>query len=563
MTFHSRSRHLPVTLLVAVCLSAVAPAASAQLPRQDADSVFVQALRGALDSERLAWTRWPVITDVASEVRRAYEAQGWQPLWMTDRLPTPAALAMLAELRAAERHGLQRDDYDADSLAARVPRVRFAPDDSLAERRAEWDLALSVAATRYALALQRGRVNPRKLFAMLRIVRDSTDGANHLLALRSTLRPGDFLDQLEPPFRQYKLLRASLPRLLALAKDASLDSLPALPRRLRPGMTWAGMPQLRRRLAATGDLPADSLSPGDLSETYDRVAVAAVKAFQRRQGFADDGVIGDSTGARLRRPIADEARQVALTLERWRWLPKRFGTPPIIVNLAAFRLYGYRGTSDADDSLLTMNVVVGESIDHSTPLLADTMTSVIFRPYWEVPRSIMLDEIRPKALKDPSWFVKENYELVQAGAVLPPTPENLARIASGGVRVRQKPGLANALGDMKFLLPNEEDIYLHDTPSRSLFSRARRDFSHGCVRLADPVALAQLVLRDRPEWTVEKIQEAVAKATPTSVRLKTPVPVYLFYGTAVAQGAGGVQFFADLYGHDRTLDATLRRGYPY
>ena len=555
-------RHLCVRL-TALPLALFLPHSADATAVQQTDSVFVQTVRSQLDAARLPWTRWPVITDVQTEVRRAYDAQAWKPLWMTDRLPTPAALAMLSELRHADRNGLERDDYDVDSLSARVPRVRFAPDDSLQVRRAEWDLALSVAATRYVLALQRGRVNPRKLFALLRFDRDSTDGANHLLALRTTLRPNDYVNQLQPPFAAYRLLQASLPRLQSMARDTALGMLPSLPRRLRPGMRWEGMPLLRRRLAAMGDLPSDSLVPRDTILVYDRTAAAAVKAYQRRQGFTDDGVIGDSTGARLRRPITDEIRQVSLTLERWRWLPKRFATPPIIVNLAAFRLYGFQGTSDAEDSLLTMNVVVGSSIDHSTPLLADTMTSVVFRPYWDVPRSIMLNEIRPKALQQPGWFSKEKYELVQDGTILAPTPENLASIASNGVRVRQKPGLSNALGDMKFLLPNEEDIYLHDTPSRTLFSRARRDFSHGCVRLADPLALAKLVLRDRPEWTEERMLEAIAKDVPTTVRLKTPVPVYLFYGTAVARSDGAVQFFADLYGHDGTLDATLRRGYPY
>lgn len=543
----------------------VADRAVRATPRATVDSVFVRRVEALVDSARHPWLRWPQLTDVAPDLRRAYGATGGAPLWLAGKVPTAPALALIAELRAAELRGLDRDDFDADSIAARVPRVRFAEPAAFDSVAAEWDVALSVAATRYALALQRGRVNPRKLYNFLRFSRDTTDGANHLLALRSTGQPRAYLDQLEPPFAQYRQLKAALPRLLQLARDSTLPALPDAPRRfkLKAGAPWAGLPALRQRLAVEGDFPADSLVPLDTLLRYDSLTVRAIRRFQRRQGFADDGVIGDSTLARLRRPYAEQVRQVALTMERWRWLPKLFGTPPILVNLAEFRLYGFRGQSDLADSVLAMNVVVGTSVDKATPLLADTMTSVVFRPYWDVPKSIMVEEIRPKALKDSTWFIKENYELVERGTVLPPTLANLARIAKGAVRVRQKPGAGNALGDMKFLLPNDEDIYLHDTPSRSLFTRARRDFSHGCVRVADPMALALHVLRDRPEWTKARIDSLLAKPTPTSVRLKTPVPVYLVYGTAVADSTGTLTLYADLYRHDATLDATLRRGFPY
>jgi murein L,D-transpeptidase YcbB/YkuD len=520
-------------------------------------------LRVLADSARHPWIRWPVFRDVAEDVRRAYAVTEGAPLWLSGRVPSPAAIALLAELRRARERGLEPDDYDADTLATRVPWVRFAPPDSLDARAAEWDLALSIAAARYALAVHRGRVNPRRLFALLRFPRDTARGTDFLLAVRSTTNPSAFLDQLEPRFREYRLLRAALPRLRALAADTTLPPLPVFPRRIKPGEAWVGMPSLRARLVAYGDLDPAWVTPGDTSTAYDSTLVAAVKRYQRGQGFAEDGVIGDSTRARLQRPLAEQVRQIELTMERWRWLPKLFTTPPIVVNLASFRLTAYRGMSDDVDSVLSMRVVVGKSVDHSTPLLADTMTSVVFRPYWDVPRSIMEKEIRPQALRSPAWFVKEGYELVSGSTVLPPTPEHLARIARGGVRVRQVPGKGNALGDMKFLLPNEKDIYLHDTPSRSLFQRARRDFSHGCVRLEQPLALALHVLRDMPEWTEEKIAEALMKKTPTSVRLRTPVPVYLYYGTAVALDDGSLAFFADLYGHDRTLDALLKQGYPY
>jgi murein L,D-transpeptidase YcbB/YkuD len=192
---------------------------------------------------------------------------------------------------------------------------------------------------------------------------------------------------------------------------------------------------------------------------------------------------------------------------------------------------------------------------------------LVFRPFWEVPVSIIQDELGPKALADPGFLEREGMILVSdagldSGAVLPPTRDHLERMGRD-VRVRQTPGPVNALGAVKFVLPNAHDVYLHDTAAKGLFSQVRRDVSHGCIRVSDPVALAAHVLRDQPEWTVERVRTAMVGEDNTRVNLARPVPVYIVYETAIAHENGEVHFYPDIYGLDEALDRLLEQGYPY
>ena len=214
-----------------------------------------------------------------------------------------------------------------------------------------------------------------------------------------------------------------------------------------------------------------------------------------------------------------------------------------------------------------MNVVVGKSLDHKTPIFIDRMEYVVFRPYWNPPYGITVKEIVPSARRDPSYFARENLEIVATGdddaAALPPTPENLAHVLSGRLHVRQKPGPKNSLGLAKFIFPNAESIYMHGTPAQALFSRARRDFSHGCIRLEDAAGLAEWVLRDQPEWDREKIDAAMQAHRPTQVNLKEPLPVILFYDT-VHVNSEGVALLRGRHLRARPpARRGARRGYPY
>ena len=259
-------------------------------------------------------------------------------------------------------------------------------------------------------------------------------------------------------------------------------------------------------------------------------------------------------------PFAPRVRQIELTLERWRWLPG-FSHPPIIVNIPQFRLFAFRTLQDRRDDILQMDVIVGKAFPTTrTPVFMQDMKYLVFRPYWDVPYSITRKEMIPAIRRNPGYLDRQRLEIVDAtGKVVPYSPGVLAPLERGALRLRQTPGPDNSLGLIKFMLPNRYNVYLHSTPAHGLFDRSVRAFSHGCIRVKDPVALAQYVLRDTPgNWTAATIRQAMDKGPDnTVVRLQTPIPVAIMYGTVLAQEDGQVLFFKDLYGHDAKLSQLL------
>ena len=290
-----------------------------------------------------------------------------------------------------------------------------------------------------------------------------------------------------------------------------------------------------------------------------------VKRFQARHGLESDGVIGAGTIRALNVSAATRLRQIELALERERWLPEMRKEPLVFVNVSLFRLWGY--DPDRPDEPLRMNVVAGKALAHETPIFIDEMEYVIFRPYWNPPPSILRSEIVPRARRDASYLERQNMEIVASGEdgapPLPATPENLDKVLAGRLYLRQKPGEKNSLGLAKFIFPNSDNVYMHGTPAQSLFSRARRDFSHGCIRLESPAELAAWLLRHEEEWTPEKIEAAMKGSRPTQVNLKPKLKVIIFYDTAYMDSKGVVHFADDYYGHDAKLEKALAGGYPY
>jgi murein L,D-transpeptidase YcbB/YkuD len=250
-------------------------------------------------------------------------------------------------------------------------------------------------------------------------------------------------------------------------------------------------------------------------------------------------------------------------LERWRWVPHSFPRPPIVVNIPEFRLRAY---DDQYQPELEMKVVVGKAYLHKTPVFSGTMTHLIFRPYWDVPLSIQRAELVPKIAKDPAYLAQNDYEIVnskqQVVSSSTVSADLLAQLRSGKLFIRQVPGEKNALGLVKFLFPNQYNVYLHSTPAKSLFLKSRRDFSHGCIRVEKPEELAQWALRGMPGWNMDHIQAAESGTDSIQVNLDKPIPVLIVYGTAVVEG-GEVFFFDDIYGHDAALEQLLDHGYPY
>lgn len=260
--------------------------------------------------------------------------------------------------------------------------------------------------------------------------------------------------------------------------------------------------------------------------------------------------------------MAHRVRQIELTLERWRWLPE-FTTPPIIVNIPQFRLFAFKSTADRKSEILQMDVIVGRTYrELQTPVFTADLKYIIFRPYWDVPYSITKRELLPAIRKNPDYLRREHLQIVNGASdfapFVPATPENLSRLEAGALRLRQEPGPDNALGLIKFMLPNAHNVYLHATPTPQLFKQSRRTFSHGCIRVSEPVALASYVLRNSTGiWTTQMIADAMNGPTTRRVDLVTSIPVLILYGTALATEDGATLFFDDIYGHDAKLEKLL------
>jgi murein L,D-transpeptidase YcbB/YkuD len=522
-----------------------------------------------LDSARHPSLHWPEIADVAPALKTIYEAEPDGLFWFAGDRPYPSLAPALEALVRADEQGLVPGDYDAQELAeAWKAHVSGKP---MADRdRALFDVAVSVGTLRLLSAAHHGRVDPATLSW-------GYDIRPKRLELAAILREARgrgvaaMVAALEPPFAHYGRARKTLADYRARMAAGEPPPVPELPKgtkKIEPGKPWPEVSRLVARLLALGDLGAEvrggGVAPGG-TPLYAEPLVAAVKRFQGRHGLETDGVIGPGTIAALNVPLSHRVRQIELAMERMRWLPEMRDRPTVFVNVPLFRLWATDPRSG--DEPLRMDVVVGKSLDHRTPIFIDTMEYVIFRPYWNPPYDITVKEIVPHARRDPSYLGKESLEIVASGdesaSALPPTPENLAKVVAGKLHIRQKPGPRNSLGLAKFIFPNAENVYMHGTPAQQLFSRARRDFSHGCIRLEEPARLAEWVLRDQPEWTRARIEAAMQAQHPTRVNLKEPLTVVLFYDTVHVNSEGVVFFVDDIYGDDRQLDAALRQGYPY
>jgi murein L,D-transpeptidase YcbB/YkuD len=534
--------------LIAVALLLLAPSA----PAVDSSAAAIERL---VESGRHPDLRWPSFTKEQPILDLLYRNRGFAPLWFHGDTLTPSGRALIRVLGETGNRGLDPKDFDSERLEV-ASKVGIDKDP---EHRARTDLALSIAAARLSSALRYGRIEPAKVHVTFKLPVDSFSLDSTLVALAGSSRPNDILTRLEPTFVHYWLTMAALVRYRGLARDTMITRLPPIPRRLRPDSSYGGTAQLRRLLRLTGDDRDTTQIP--MSDTlYSGAVVEAVKRFQERQGFTPDGVIGDSTRVWLLNPFVPRIRQMELTLERWRWMPRHYSAPPIIVNVPAFRLYAFSTMSSAEPTLLRMNVVVGKAFKHETPVFAANMTYLVFAPYWDVTPTIAAEEVKPMALKHPDYLSRNRFELVENGTVVPSDSEHIGRI-NKGVRVRQQPGPQNALGAVKFIMPNEHNIYLHDTPSKGTFTLYRRDASHGCIRLGEPFALAKFVLRDKPEWTDERIRKAMKGEGPATVVLDHPIPVLIVYATSMAREDGRVFFYQDIYKHDARLDQLLKAGY--
>jgi murein L,D-transpeptidase YcbB/YkuD len=538
-----------------------------------------------IESGRLAELRWQEFGDYRAQLKSFYEPE-YQLAWVANGQPTEQARSVIRTLQDSDKVGLRADDYDGFRWEDRLSHVE--PTSSQADL-AAFDLAVTVSAMRYLADVHSGRVSPKYFKFGLDVRHKRYDLAEFLRSrVVGAMDAAAALADVEPPFPGYQRTKTLLELYLALEHAGDPEPLARIRKPVQPGDAYANLPQLDQRLRQLGDLTQDTAADVQTG-LYQGALVEAVKHFQLRHGLAPDGALGAATVGQLNVPLRRRVTQLRLALERWRWLPHDLPQRFLSVNIPGFELYAYENQHVS----LTMPVVVGRAFQgdkktalpedvHQTPVFMDDMEYVIFRPYWNVPVNIAKKEILPEVKKDPAYLAKHQYEIYDSKQKLiiirdVLDQQTLDQLQNGDLEFRQKPGPGNALGLIKFVFPNNYDVYLHGTPEKKLFERSRRDYSHGCIRVQDPVALAEWALRGDAEWTDEHILAATKDQypkkkkkpkpgdpeEPLQVKLPSPIPVLILYATAYVQENNDVYFFDDIYGYDKDLDRVLAYVHPH
>jgi len=541
-----------VTRVLLVVLGAALVVPPSEVAAQDPSAEII----ALVESGRLPGARRPDLGLFAAPLGVFYAGRGDTAAWLDAGVVTHQAVALIDGLARAREEGLDPTDYD-------LPRLRQLIRQNLEGQwsdsaQAQFDVLLTLSLMRFVHDIHEGRVaqNPFSHHAR-------EDSPAHDLAVVATrFRNGEALASLvaevEPQLAQYRELRDQLRHYRQIGHSAPAMRLPWRSM-VRPGGTYAALPELKARLVLLGDLAADSVEVDDT--LYSGPVVDAVRRFQSRHALAVDGVLGAGTIAELRIPIRTRIAQLELSMERLRWLPPFQTRRAVVVNVPAFELFAFDSAGQGAPSL-RMKVVTGSSFDTRTPVMLDQLRYIEFWPYWNVPFSIAKKEILPALERSPGYLQAARMEIVGRGdRVLGDTltPELRAGIEAGRYRIRQRPGPNNSVGLVKFAFPNRLNIYLHGTPETSAFRKVRRDLSHGCIRLEDPSLMAEWVLRGQAGWDRAQIDRVMTDSTSIRVNLETPVGVLLYYTTATAMPDGTIRFYHDIYGHDERLIQQLRR----
>jgi L,D-transpeptidase YcbB len=487
-----------------------------------------------------------------AQTREFYERRAHEPAWFRGTVPRSEMSDLIKALQSAEEEGLDPELYSVSALEE----WRDEGEEGFLIRRglepaaaAQLDPWLSYLYLKYASDLATGLSDLAHADRRWQIRPERFDARTHLEEALERGRIRAALLDLRPDFPQYLALKDALAGYRALGAEGGWPEVPH-DLRLKRGESSPAAGLLAERLAASGDYTGRLRKKGEAIE-FDEALQDAVQRFQRRHGLTADGIPGRATIAQLNIPVEQRIAQIELNLERWRWLPRDLGERYILVNIPEYHLEVWQG----DRVQLAMPVVVGRP-DTPTPIFNSDVSYIVFSPYWYVPPGIAEGETLPAVLRDPDFLARNDMEVLDTGGrVVDPATIDLTDPAR--YRFRQRPGRQNSLGLVKFMFPNEHHVYLHDTPADSLFARVSRSFSHGCVRVADPKALAEYLLAEERAWTPDRIEDAMHSGEERTVHLPEPVPVYLGYWTARVSADGDLQFRNDVYGIDRRQAALL------
>ncbi len=573
---------------------------------------YASNLQGVTQNPQLSTLKWPNFTNYQPQVGQFYDNRNWELAWSRNGRPTAQATSLIQLFGDAAKKGLDPEDYDSSRWAERVQQLTgigssHDSSDTAGNTIAQFDVAMTVTAMRYLSDLHLGRINPQALdydidvptrraqFDLPTLLNEQLVDADDVTAVANGV---------EPQNPMYRKTEDALPRYIELAaqQGAQAQQLPAVGKTISPNGTYSALPQLLQRLALEGDAPAQPQATGD---RYTPEIAQAVQQFQTRHGLTPDGKLSQGTIDAMNVPMSVRVQQIDDALERWRWLPDNFVKPRVLVNLPEYYVRTYETNGDL---AFKMKVVDGEAKDnHNTPVFVRTMRYMIFRPYWNLPPDIVKKDLLARHA-NAGYFESHGYEVTDRSGK-PVTGWSMNDLEHSRYLVRQKPGPKNSLGLVKFMFPNEYDIYMHSTPEINLFNLSQRDRSHGCVRLNDAEKMANWVLNGQGDWDADKIHMALygeplnkngedaangndaasdsekgapAAAKPTTsdpdsgasstspdvqnnkqVNLQNPLTVSLTYLTANADEDGTMHFFKDVYGYDKELEAAFAQPRPY
>jgi murein L,D-transpeptidase YcbB/YkuD len=479
-----------------------------------------------------------------------YGARHFEPLWLEEGANgkvtfAPAAEKIMAVFKGAAAEGFRTSDY-------LTPELDLAAAGTDPAKLAAVETAFSSAAVKYAQDMYGGRIAPTAVNKTWTITPKRINEADMLMKLAGSDTPDDILRALAPKHPEFLRLKAALAK---FDDGSSIDQV-EIPdgKTLKPGMTDERVPLLRQRLGvAEPDVPETAGAEAAPDLNYDEALVAAVKTFQESLDLTADGIAGPATIAALNGGMAATKDDIVANMERWRWEPEAFGKFHVFVNLPEFRLR----IIDEGVETYTTRVVIGTP-KHQTPVFSDEIEHIVVNPYWNVPASIATNEIKPHLLANPGYLAGQNMEMLSGGKVINASAIDWTTTNINRFHIRQRPGAGNALGQVKFLFPNQHDVYLHDTPSKSLFSRSFRAYSHGCVRVENPMEFAG-ALTQYEEGISRASLEGMFGSREAWVNVKNHIPVHLAYFTLRVDEDGTIRSYGDVYGANKKLIELLNQ----
>lgn len=481
-----------------------------------------------------------------------YVNRNYAPAWFNKNTFSNNGYILLDYIRQVNQQGLQPEDYHLLPIQAYVAKLLcfFIPIDTADIMKL--DILLTDAFILLGSHLYYGKVDPEKEGVNWKMQRKDPE-LRLDLKLEDALASNDIsneLNMLAPRYRAYWMMKEELAFFLDLNEQLWPAILSDIS--IKPGESNQLLPKIRERLIKLRYKLSDSISM-----TFDAELEKQLKMFQKDWGLNTDGVIGKATLEDLNSMPYKLISQLKVNMERFRWLPIQLSEKYIIINIANFKLDLIAGT----DTLISMRAIVGKE-PRKTPVFNEKITYIVFCPSWTIPQTILKNDVIPELLKGPEYLEKKNMKLLRHdGSELAYSDIDWSTISKTNFpySVRQKPGPGNSLGQVKFMFPNTYDVYIHDTPSRELFSRDNRAFSSGCIRVENPFDLAVLLLSDTPEWSSANIRNAMQQDREQSVRLKIPVDVVLIYLTAWTDGTDRIQFRKDVYLRDEIVLGALKQ----